>query len=137
MSIKGKRYLSYQEGVEEMVKIDQQIKGGSNGPSYSERLPVVHRGYFLKHYLGVLLTSIEVLGLPERQEKSFKDVVKMNFWKFVEDGFIVPMEVDAELTPRMEELVDAKDIMTEEEARKAGIDVDNIQKENGTELLNI
>lgn len=130
--IEDTRYLEYSEGQSEFIK--DVINANSNT---LDHLPVVHRLYYLKSYLGVLLTSIEVLGLPERQEKSFKDVVKMNFWKFVEDGFIVPKDIDYHLSPKLNELVDEENIMTEEEARKSGIDVDKIYEETKGEMLNI
>ncbi|MFA7301806.1 MAG: hypothetical protein WC069_05870 [Candidatus Shapirobacteria bacterium] len=125
------RYLSYEDGW-------SQFRNGSGSVDDVEtgNVPIVHRFYYLKHYLGVLLTSIEVLGLPERQEKSFKDVVKKNFWDFVQDGFIVPKDVDESLSPRMEEIIGDTPILTEEEAIKRGIDVKNITEED-IKLLNV
>jgi|ERR1035437_1149852 hypothetical protein len=143
VKLEGQRYLDYQEGMTAWSDQARKVNEGVDllTEQFTNSMPVVFRLYCLKHYLGVLLTAVEVLGLNPKQEKSFKDVIKMNFWDFVQKGFVVPLEVDEELTPRIEELVgNVEGIMTEDEARAAGIDVDGIQKEfdeGGSELLNI
>lgn len=34
---------------------------------------------------GVVLTHIEILGLPEKQEKPFKDIVRQKLWDWYRD----------------------------------------------------
>jgi hypothetical protein len=129
------RYLSYEEGCAKY-----RSRGGDMGTTDMAQLamdgvPVVHRVYYMKHYLGVLLTAIEVLGLPEKQEKSFKNGIKRDFWKFVSEGFVVPPEIDDELSPTMEELTGGALMMTEAEMTAAGYDIENIKSD--AEMLNI
>lgn len=131
---KDTRYISYEEGLTEYTKQSGQL---SPKTEVFDSLPVVHRLYYLKFFLGKLLTQAEVLGLTDKQEKAYKDVIKSEFWSFVQAGFVVPQEIDEHLTPRLNELVDEENIMTEDEARAAGIDVDKVKEEAGHELLNI
>jgi len=41
--------------------------------------------YDIKPHLGVILTQIESLGLPEKQEKAVKDLAKVAFYKHLND----------------------------------------------------
>jgi len=134
------RYLDYQVGCRDYhtASLRGEVPDVLATPRNegNDAMPVVHRLYYLKHYLGVLLTSIEVLGLPERQEKSFKDVVKKNFWDFVQNGFVVPVRIDYSLTPTVPEIIGDTPILTEAEAQAQGYDTKRIQSED-TELINI
>ena len=136
------RYLDYQSGCQRYFEVGLEKDAESEGKlsrseeDYHSVMPITHRIYFLKRYLGILLTSIEVIGLPERQEKAFKDVIKKDFWNFVEQGFVVPPEIDEELTPSTKELIGDALVLSREQAKAVGIDVDKIEKEE-TELINI
>lgn len=130
MSKNKKRYLEYNEGL--------SAYSGNNCSTYGseyDRVPLVYRHYYLKNYLGRLLTAIEVLGLPEKQEKPFKDVIKTQFYDLLHNGMVVPEDLDIELSTPLEELVDMENVMSEEEARKSGIDVDKVINES--KIINI
>lgn len=65
---------------------------------------VMIHGFYVErfnNFLGRILTQIEVLGLPEGQEKSFKDVIKNEIWDLWEHApFIEEKELENPISSR-------------------------------------
>ena len=54
---------------------------------------IVLQDYNFQHFAGEMLTHIEALGLPEKQEEAFKSVFKSTFWGFIDrNGFYITAE---------------------------------------------
>jgi hypothetical protein len=51
-----------------------------------------------KNFEGIILTEIEKLGLPERQEKAIKSGLKQEIWKLYQRGY-ASSELDKAVKP--------------------------------------
>ena len=71
----------------------------ANAPIHSmENLPIMHRQWAFRDFEGKLLTLIESMGLPEKQENAVKSYVRRELWDFVRTGIIIPDEIDNTLS---------------------------------------
>ena len=61
---------------------------------------------------GKILTLLEVLGLPAKQEQSFKDLVHQHIWEIMDEGFAISCETNHSLREKHQEMFD--------KAREAG-----------------
>lgn len=66
-----------------------------------DNLPLMHRQWFFRDFEGKLLTLLESMGLPEKQENAIKSYVRNLVWDFARDGQIIPDEIDVEMCESM------------------------------------
>ena len=64
-------------------------------------LPIMIRQWAFSNFEGKLLTLMESMGLPEKQENAIKSYLRQELWEFVRSGLIVPDETDLELEPNV------------------------------------
>ena len=67
--------------------------------SEMQNLPIMIRQWAFSNFEGKLLTLMESMGLPEKQENAIKSYLRQELWEFVRSGMIVPDEFDNELDP--------------------------------------
>lgn len=78
----------------------QSYKNAAEGrPIFDEpNLPIMHRQHQFSYFEGKILTLVETIGLPEKQESALKSLMREKIWDFVtETGLIVPDSVDQSL----------------------------------------
>ena len=63
-----------------------------------DNLPLMYRQYQFKHFEGDLLTLIESMGLPTKQEEAVKSYVRRELWDFVHTGYVISDEMDNEMS---------------------------------------
>jgi hypothetical protein len=70
-----KQYISYERAAEEAPIFDMP------------NLALMHRQYQFREFEGRLLTLVESMGLPDKQEQAIKSYVRRELWDFVRDAF--------------------------------------------------